>query len=362
MKLVYISGDYIQNDLPGVEKKIQDQLSVLAENGVITGRIGVGMTPRLQRLVPFSASMTWGKTEQPEADCLYIRMEPFSYPFISFLKKNRKRNPEVRILVEIPTYPYDEEIKRLNVITQIRDKVYRRFLKNVVDRIVTYSDNQEIFGIRAIGIQNGVNVQSLPVTSGREPDQEVHLIAVAALQAYHGYERIIEGLHRYYSGGGERIVRFLIVGSGYAEAELRDLVRKYHLEEYVIFFGARKGSALTEVYNQGDIGVGSFGLYKRKDFSSSALKTREYLARGLPMISGCMEDVFQGKDVDFYLEFENNETPIDIQQVIDFHDKVYSEGKESLSGRILEFALKNVDVRHTFMPVVEYITGTGEKA
>ena len=361
MRLIYTSAEYIRNDLPGVEKKIQDQLLALKESGVVIERTDVKKKPHLMRAIPFSSTLSWNRLAIPNADCQYIRMEPFSFPFICYLRKCRRQAPRTHILVELPTYPYDTEIKRLNIITQIRDRFYRRYLYKYVNRIVTFTDDREIFGIKTIGIQNGIDVQSVPVAKGRTPDGEIHLIAVAALQKYHGYERILEGLHLYYSGGGERTVRFLIVGSGYAEDELQKMTKEYKIENYVEFLGPRKGSALTEAYNLADIGVGSFGLYKRKDSVSSALKTREYLARGLPVISGCIEDVFRNKEVDFYLEFDNNERPVDIQQVVTFYDRLFSEGKESLSGRVREFALRNVDVRSTFKPVVDYIMGTGER-
>ncbi len=357
LRLTYITGEYIVRELPGVDKKIRDQLLAAEESGIYTNRVEIEKKPSLLRAFPFSSSLEWGKAQMPTADALYIRMEPFSYPFIRFLQKTKKNKPGIRVILEIPTYPYDEEIKRLNMITRYRDRIYRRYLWKYVDRIVTYSEDDKIFGIRTIRIRNGINVRTVPLAKKRHKDQEIHLIAVAALQPYHGYERLIEGLKDYYSGEAERIVRFLIVGSGPSEEELKHLVKSYGLEDKVLFFGQKTGDPLTEIYDQSDIGTGSFGLYKRGDSRSSALKTREYLSRGLPMISGCTEDVFQGKNADFYLELENDESPVDIQRVVDFYDRLMADGKEALSGRIREFAEKNVDVRSTFRPVIQYITG-----
>ena len=50
----------------------------------------------------------------------------------------------------------------------------------------------------------------------------------------------------------------------------------------------------------------------------SALKTKEYIAKGIPFIYGWQESVLQ--NFKYGLHFELCEDPIDIDKVIDFYD------------------------------------------
>ena len=197
---------------------------------------------------------------------------------------------------------------------------------------------------------------SFHVIKPRPDDDEIRLIAVATLQDYHGYERIIEGLHFYYENGGNRTVKFLIVGEGPAEQQLRAIVNQYHLDKIVVFYGKKTGKELSEIYDQADIGMGSFGLYKRGTSYSSGLKIREYLARGIPVISGCDEDLFLHEKNDFYLQFANDNSPISIPEIIKFYDNLLNgQTKEEISINIRRFAEHNVDLSNTFKPVIEYL-------
>lgn len=47
-----------------------------------------------------------------DTDFLYIRKMALDYPVLLFLKKYKKNNPNGKILLEIPTYPYDQEIHK----------------------------------------------------------------------------------------------------------------------------------------------------------------------------------------------------------------------------------------------------------
>ena len=78
LRLTYITGEYIVRELPGVDKKIRDQLLAAEESGIYTNRVEIEKKPSLLRAFPFSSSLEWGKAQMPTADALYIRMEPFS--------------------------------------------------------------------------------------------------------------------------------------------------------------------------------------------------------------------------------------------------------------------------------------------
>lgn len=151
---------------------------------------------------------------------------------------------------------------------------------------------------------------------------EIALIAVASLQPYHGYERVLAGIKDYYEMWDKPLIRFIIVGDGESRNDLERLVKAYRLEEYVTFTGAKSGIDLDEQYDLADIALGSFGLYKRGTCHSSALKTRDYIARGFPVVSGCFEDVFHLHPSMYYKEFSNDSRPIDINEILKFYARI----------------------------------------
>lgn len=192
----------------------------------------------------------------------------------------------------------------------------------------------------------------------QQRQQTIRLLAVATFQKSHGYERVIKGLAQYYHGSADSKIELYLVGNGEESIKYKKIVKQYELEQYVRFCGEKIGSELDYMYNGMDIALGPFGLYKRKIFKSSSLKVREYLAKGMPITSGCHEDAFErGKPSRYYLEFPNDNTPIDIQMIVDFYKSIYETGmnRDQIHKEIREYAKKTVDLSVTMQPVMEYI-------
>ncbi|WP_129408527.1 hypothetical protein [Marinitoga lauensis] len=91
---------------------------------------------------------------------LYIRYPYTDFYFINFLKKIKK----LKIFLEIPTYPFHDEDKRLKAkITYLIENFYINQLKNYIDYIVTFSDHEKIFDIKTIKIENGIDLEDIPL-------------------------------------------------------------------------------------------------------------------------------------------------------------------------------------------------------
>lgn len=375
MKVYYIYEDSYSAEkglYPGVAKKIRNQIDVFAEHFDISEVQLKSKKNKIAKRLPFGSFIyCWDEIidRVKDADYIYIRKPLIDSGFRKSLEELKKHNPYLKILVEIPTYPYDQESfgKAIAKPFYFKELINRKKLGNIVDRIVTYSEDDEIFGIPTIKIQNGLDVSKIPVAIPRENvGGEIYLIAVASLQAYHGYERVLEGMRNYYehtvslnsngSNSAGREVYLVIVGTGDVECELKALTTQYNLEGKVTFTGTKNGRELEELYNQVDIALGSFGLYKRGTDLSSALKTREYLAHGFPIISGCVEDIFHRNPSAYYMEFSNDDSPININEVIAFYDRTYgSEDAREIRMNIRKYAEKNIDIANTFAPVIRYL-------
>lgn len=293
-------------------------------------------------------------------DFVYIRRTTADKKLIKFLKAIKDNNPECKIIMEFYTYPYEkDEYKSLpGKLSLFKDRFFRVKYEDVIDRIVTYTNDEYIYNVKTIPTINGVDTNQFRAIIPRKTDDEIHMLAVAMFQKHHGYERIIEGLYQYYSNGGQRILKLYLVGDGPEIDLYKALVDKYCLSDNVIFCGKKTGKDLDEAYNNADIGLGSFGFYKIGLESASSLKTKEYFSKGLPVAAGCLETFVKGEGSKYYLSFPNDKTPIDINRIISFFDSVYSTNNGSrqiVVNSIHQFAEDNVSMKIVLNPIIDYI-------
>lgn len=359
-------------EFTGVHKKIDNQVKALDSvcdcQKIVVPREGRNVIKSIMWRMPFGSfgrkyEYAFDQIQQNgEPDFLYIRFVFLDRKFIGFLKELRERYASAKVLLEIPTYPYKGEL--LHNITMFpfyfKDLFYRGRLKRYIDRIVTHSDDRQIYGIPTIRIRNGIIVDDISMAGGgAEPeDRGINLIAVARMQRAHGYERCIQGLAEYYRKNPSRRVKIHFVGEGAEKDYYQSLVSKCCLEDYIFFYGSKSGKDLDQIYNKADIGLGCFGLYKNKTNTISSLKSVEYLAKGLPVISGCVEDVMKRKDGEkFFKIFPNDESVIDMEEVINFYDSIYQNGRKRdvIHEEIRDFARRAVDMSVVMKPIMEYI-------
>ena len=295
---------------------------------------------------------------------LYIRRTVVDCDAIDFYKKVKKKFPNCKIIVEIFTYPYDIDdffkndfkysIQHLPFF--IKDKIYRKKQIGLVDKFVTYSMDKVIFGVPTIRTTNGVDVQGQARVNVKLDPSCISFISVARMQIHHGYERLIEGLYEYYKNGGTRNIVYHVVGDGPEEKAYQKLVDKYNLQEHVKFHGRQSGAALDQIYNEASIAISSLGLYKYKINVISTLKTCEYMAKGLPVVQGCKMSTIDGITPPYVCEFDNNSSPINIDRILEFYDKVYGKQPvENVTNTIRQYAFEHMNMAYVMKPIVEYI-------
>lgn len=361
----YICGK-ASKEFTGVDKKIDNQIKAMNLyfdcQKLVIYREKYQLIKSIIWRMPFGSfgrqyEKAWEQIDDP--DFFYIRFMLVDRKFLKFIKELRERFPKCKILMEIPTYPYVHEWKSAPSMVPfyIKDMWYHRYLKKYINKIVTFTDDERIFDIPTIRTMNGIWMDNIKVARNMDNGDKIILLAVATFSRHHGYERCIEGLNNYYSKGGDRQIEIHMVGDGNELLKYRNLVKKYHLEKYVIFHGRKVGKELDAYYDMADIALGSFGLYKIKAKKSSNLKVREYLAKGLPIVSGCREDAFENNSIDFYYGISNDSTPLDVEQIIHFYDKLYKgeNSREEVSRQIREYGENTVDMKVSIKPVVDYI-------
>ena len=242
-----------------------------------------------------------------------------------FRKLNRHG---IKCVTEIPTYPYDQEFKGYPLKYKIPlyiDMMYRSALASKMQAIVTFSSEKTIFGKRTICISNGIDLDSIPIHNPKK-QQDIHLIAVAEIHYWHGFDRLVAGLGEYYkSNPNGRKVYFHVVGweddrgttsNGYLTVE--QMARKYDIEKYIINHGKLFGEKLDEVFNQCVFAIGSLGRHRSGITEIKTLKNREYAARGISFIYSENDSDFDDKP--YIIKAPADESPINVGEIINYID------------------------------------------
>ena len=344
----------------GISKKIHYQVKGLRENGhdvrlcyydfspeghrcryvddVVIKDYGTGTVAALRQRLDYRCVYDYCVREKIEF--IYARCFQNANPWlISFFKKLRKAG--IHAVTEIPTYPYDEEFNHFDWKTRMElkiDQTFRRRLYRQMDAIVTFSDAEEIFGQRTIRISNGVDFDSIPlhspVSTLDSASATLHLIAVAEVHPWHGFDRVMTGLGEYYRGerkeergerkegrGERREVVFHVVGGVHPNRmnqTFLPIIEKYHLQDRIVFHGTLFGKELDDVFNQCQFAIGSLGRHRSGITVIKTLKNREYATRGIPFIYSEQDSDFDQQP--YVLKAPADESPLDIQQIIDFMD------------------------------------------
>ena len=352
----------------GISKKIHYQVKGLKENGYdvrlcyydftadshrcrfIDGKVlqdyGTSMLAGLRQRIRYDA--VYDYCIQEGIELVYARCFQNANPWlISFFRRLRKAG--IHAVTEIPTYPYDQEFvgfskkERLKLII---DQIFRHSLYKYMDALVTFSDAKEIFGQRTINISNGVDFDSIPLHQPLAISHHlsaIHLIGVAEVHPWHAFDRVLSGIGEYYRQMPDArcqkpYVFFHIVGGvhpNHMKNIFIPLIEKYHLQDNIIFHGQLFGKELDEVFNQCQFAIGSLGRHRSGITVIKTLKNREYDTRGIPFIYSEQDSDFDQQP--YILKAPADESPIDIQQIIDFMD---------------HFTMKPEDIRKT----VEHLT------
>lgn len=290
---------------------------------------GSGIKGKILKRTEFDSIVRYVEKEQIEF--IYVRYVHNASPFTIRLMRRLKKTG-ARIVMEIPTYPYDQEYKGLPMGYQrilLMDKCFRQRLARYVDKIVTFSDYDTIWQRPTIRISNGIDFDAIPL-KGKKNDtsHSMQLIAVATMHPWHGFDRAIAGMAEYYrkhTDENDYKVYLDIVGFGVPELvdSYKAEVARHQLESYVIFHSALYGKELDEVFERADMGIGSLARHRSGIDKIKTLKNREYAARGIPFVYSETDDDFEHQP--YILKAAPNDEPIDIEEIVRFYRSLHVE-------------------------------------
>ena len=335
------------SDESGISKKIHYQVKGLRQNGHEVHLCYYDFDPRGHRcryvgnkvIADYGTGALAAIRSRTQLDCIYNYCAVNAIEMVyarSFMNANpilvrlfdKLSKRGIKCITEIPTYPYDSEFKGYPLKYKIPlyiDKLFRKALAKKMEAIVTFSNEETIFGKRTICISNGIDLDSIPIHNPKKQN-DIHLIAVAEIHYWHGFDRLVAGMGEYYKLNPDaRKVFFHVVGweddrgttsNGYLTVE--QTAKKYNIGQYVVNHGKLFGDKLDEVFNQCVFAIGSLGRHRSGITNIKTLKNREYAARGIPFIYSETDNDFEDKP--YIIKAPADESPVNIRQIIDFID------------------------------------------
>lgn len=372
MKGLYIYTGNLEASHSGVSKKIERQIIEFSKNNIemtaVNLRKKLGVTGRIINLCPLIPGSFFNELNRKKknidfsnVDFIYIRKFTFDLFFLSLLFHLKKRHNIKKIILEIPTYPYDNEYSTIfRKLLLFKDKFSRFLWKRTFDRIVTFSEDSYINRVECINISNGIDMEGISLseeTSSQDNTNSIKLVAVANFAYWHGYDRLIYGLKDYYDKDDlSKEVTLHLVGFGKELNKYKKLVEKLRLEDKVFFYGKKNKKELVQIYKDMDIAVDSLGRHRSNIWYNSSLKGKEYGANGLPIISGVRTELDKFTDYPYYYKFPSDESLIDIQKVVSFYHKIYKNSNRiKVKNEIYYFTKENFEFSVTFSPIINYI-------
>lgn len=366
MKCLYIySSIETKIGTTGESKKAIMQVESLNELGVETKLIPNLINDKYSKLkirLPFypiypSSFMKKVLEEVGVIDLVYVRRHIIDYSLIKLFKSIKQKNQKVKIILEIPSYPYLQEINRfIDRPLKLKELKNTKHLYKYVDKIVTYTKDTEIFNIKTVMISNGIKTNKiLPMDPTVIKKNTLIMTGVALLAYWHGYDRIIEGLANYYKSESVVNVYFYVVGEGSELNNLKKLTKELNLEKYVIFMGAKFNEELDDIYNKSDIAIGCLGTHRKGIKEASSLKLREYCAKGLPFVKSEI-DISFSDDFKYMLTVPANDDPINIVDIITFSKTLLlNESKIEVIEKMRIYAKEELDWNIQMNKVLESV-------
>lgn len=191
----------------------------------------------------------------------------------------------------------------------------------------------------AIVLGNGIDVERYPVRKILVERYPLRLLFVGSIQRWHGLDRLLKGMAMSDKTG----VMLEIVGEGDELPRLKKLTAEFGLEGRVVFHNfLPPGRKLDELFNRAHVGIGALGIHRCGFNETASIKLREYCARGIPFVDAS-NDVDIGEGFEFRLKIEANESPVDIDRIWEFANRMMSISEHPLMMR--EYAKRNLDWR-----------------
>lgn len=204
-------------------------------------------------------------------------------------------------------------------------------------------------------VSNSLDVESVKLTKFIPFDgRSLNMITVSTtFYPWQGLDRLVQAMETY---NGDTDLNLSLAGN-FEGSSGQKMIEELNLKRGTIqVLGEAYGEKLDEYFSKAHLAVSTLALHRKALADACPLKTREYVARGIPFIYAYNDVDIQG-DPEFALKFPSSDDPLDMNQIIEFV-RTFS-GKEKLSERMREYASEHLDCKIKVKKMVEFAVSIG---
>jgi len=341
MKILYLSDQDLDNE-SGVSQKISMQAKQWLASGHEVSIVSLEslsfFSADKQRLSPakitteragwkifihlvYSSWVLKSVLKDCDFDIVYMRYRLYS----PCMKRALKNRPQI---VEINSDD-TAEYKHSSILLSLYNRAFRHLFLSKVDGFVCVSHELEkkFLGYKkpTIVIANGIECDAFYFEVS-QPNLRPALVFIGSPnQSWHGVDNVVKMANT--------LPEFDFHIIGFHGVNTQNLF-------YYGYLCTEDANKLVAKFN---IGLSTLALYKKQMKEASPLKTRQYLAQGLPIIYAYEDTDFKGEN-SFSLQLPNNETNVldAISEIRDFVNKVYQD--EEVRKEARRFSKNHLDV------------------
>lgn len=200
------------------------------------------------------------------------------------------------------------------------------------------------YPVPTLVVGNGIDVQRVPFCPRSQGGERITVGFVGSKDAFwHGADKLVR-----LAGRPELAdIDFVLVGPARDELPSR-LPRNVQALEHL------EGEELDRVTARFDAAIATAALHRKHMHEASPLKTRYYLARGIPSVLPYL-DTDVPADSDFVLSVENGEDNLDkcVSELSSFFRRV--RGDEALRSKARAFAEQRLDFKPKLASILEAV-------
>lgn len=294
-------------------------------------------------------------------DYVYWRGAPSWHSSYRAARKLHRQG--AKLLYEIPTYVKSGE-KPMNLLRRafaVYSDLWEKRLIRLVDLMVLIftgdTTMDTLYGKPVAVIDNGVDVSAIPLRQPRPQDDRIHILALASMSYWHGYDRLIRSLAAY--EGSQKVVLHMVGGNdGGMLPAWQQLARELQVEDRVIFHGKMYGQELADMFDLCDVGTNALAQYRKDLHATSELKVREYTARGLPFLCSVEDPALRHAQKPFWLRVSNDESIPDMAEIVDFALQMRAEPDHPATMRA--YAQEYMTWQSQYAPIFEKLEAESE--
>ena len=345
MKIAYINLVYSKENMLGVEKKILEEAKFFSKQGIDVyflnrSRDGYEENVYFKRvddyhdkrffelyLRAFTFKVIEKIVDLDAYDKIYLRYPLMDLSALSFAKRYGYKTitqHHGKELQEIKTYKIRLPFKIFQYLNErfIAPHFFKHIygLTAISEDLVSYEVKRVNFKGKTKRFSNGINPIHFSMNKPPKLDREFNLIMVSSsYAAWHGLDRLLKSLELFQSD--EISINLYLVGKLTSEFDAVLSSCEKNSSVHVYRLGKLYKKELDTIFDKAHMACDSLAMYRLDMHEASTLKSKEYIARGIPFLYSAPDYDLTSLNAYLY-DVKNEDSLINFHLILKFYKKL----------------------------------------